>query len=88
MNFVTEIFVRLFGKTPWFFKAVQIISAIIAVILLGPDLIEAIEQGGFELPVSWKEFVSRAVGIATLVSTFVAQLAVTKDVKEREGIKD
>lgn len=87
-KFIAELVTRLFGKTPWFFKVIQIISAIIAVVMLGPDILKGIESGGLELPDTWSSFVAKAVGIAAAVSTVIAQLPVTTSVKEDKNIPD
>ena len=88
IDFIAELLIRLFGKTPWFFKVVQIISAIIAIVMLGPDILDGIQSGGIELPNTWTSFVKKAVGIAGVVSLVIAQLPVTTSVKEKENIPD
>lgn len=87
-DFFAELLVRLLGKTPWFFKVVQIISGIVSVVLLGPDILNFIQGLGITLPSSWGEFVAKAVGVASMVGVFIAQLAVTTDVKQKENIPD
>lgn len=87
-NFLSEMLKRLFGKTPWFFKVIQIISGIIAVIMLGPDIIDAIQGSGIKLPDTWTGFVAKAVGIASAISTVIAQLTVTTEVKEKQNIPE
>lgn len=88
VEFLIELGVRFTNNTPWFFRTLQIISGIIAIVLLGPDIIEAIEKGGFTLPSTWKDFVSKIVGYATLAATVIAQLTTTTDVKKSEQLRD
>jgi len=87
-EFISQLIIRLFSKTPWFFKVVQILTGIVAVILLAPDWVKAYQEGGFVLPESWGAFVETVVGYALIAQTFLAQLAVPTDVKEKQDIKD
>jgi vacuolar-type H+-ATPase subunit I/STV1 len=84
-DFFVELLVRLFSKTPWFFKVVQIISAVALVITGLPQLLV---QAGVEIPEAWTGTLSQVVSIASMVAIFLAQLTTTTKVKEVEKLKD
>lgn len=88
IEFLSQLIVRLFSKTPWFFKVVQILFGITALILLVPEWVKAYEEGGFTLPETWSNAVKTIVGYALIAQTFLAQLAVPQDVKDENKIKD
>ena len=88
IEFVTQLIVRMFSKTPWFFKVVQGLCAIVAGFLLLPDWVAAYEQNGFVLPQTWSEMIKTIVGYALVAQTFLAQLAVPAEVKENNNFKD
>jgi len=84
-DFFVELLVRLFSKTPWFFKVVQIISTVALVITGLPHLLV---QAGVEIPEAWTGTLSQVVSIASMVAIFLAQLTTTTKVKEVEKLKD
>ena len=87
-DFLVELLLRFGSKTPWFFKVVQIISGIISVILVGPDVFDFVIGLGIKLPESWGEFISKAVGVAAAISVFISQLTVTSEEKEKKQLQD
>lgn len=87
-EFISQLIIRLFSKTPWFWKVIQIASGSVSGILLIPVWIEAYQGGGFTLPDSWSSALQNIVGYALIAQTFIAQLAVTSDVKKKENIQD
>ena len=87
-RFLLELVKRFLTKKPWFFKAVQIITSVTAVILLGPQFIEAIQQGGFTIPESWNDVVTQIVGYALAAQALIVQLTTTSEEKENKQIKD
>jgi len=84
-DFIVELLVRLFSKTPWFFRVVQIIST---VALLVSGIPQLLAQSGVTIPAAWTGTVSQVVSIASVVSIFLAQLTTTTKVKEVEKLKD
>ena len=84
-DFIVELLVRLFSKTPWFFKVVQIISAIALIVSGLPQLLA---QAGVSIPDAWIGTVSQVVSIASMVAIFLAQLTTTTKVKAEEKLKD
>ncbi len=87
-DFFVELLLRLFSDKPWFFKVIQIASAVIAVVLLGPDLVAALSGAGVHLPETWLSFIGKAVGVAGVVSIFIAQLTMKSKDKSDQGLKD
>ena len=85
MIFLAELIARLFGKTPAFFKTVQIITVLVAVITGLPTFLE---QVGIDLPEAWDSIVLKIISVASLVGTFIAQLTLTTQEKEVQKIKD
>lgn len=85
MEFLLELIKRLFAKTPGFFKVVQILSVITALITGLPLLLA---NAGIVLPEPLNALTSQAVAIAALVATFVAQLTATTAEKRAKGIGD
>ena len=84
-DYIVELLVRLFSKTPWFFKVVQIISSIALMITGLPQLLA---QAGVEIPEAWTGTVSQVVSIASMVAIFLAQLTTTTQVKTVEKLRD
>jgi hypothetical protein len=84
-QFLSELLLRLFGDTPWFFKVVRIISIVLALITGLPTLIES---SGIVLPDAISILSSQIISVAALLSAFIAQLTVTSEFKKREGFKD
>jgi hypothetical protein len=85
MSFLAELVLRLFGKTPHFFKVVQIVSVVVAAITLLPEFLVEI---GLDLPDTFDVLASKVVGYAALVGAFISQLTVTTDTKKQENIPD
>ncbi|HMR88497.1 MAG TPA: hypothetical protein PKD51_10100 [Saprospiraceae bacterium] len=84
-DFFVEVLIRLFSKTPWFFKVVQIISTVALLITGLPQLLD---QAGVVIPEAWTGTVSQVVSISSIVAIFLAQLTTTTKVKEVEKLKD
>lgn len=85
MNFLAELIVRLFGKTPAFFKTLQYIQIAIAIITGLPTLLI---EAGVNIPESLDSIVLQVISVSSLVGTFIAQLTLTNKEKESENIKD
>lgn len=85
MNFLAELVLRLFGKTPQFFKIVQIVSIVVAAITGIPEFLIEI---GLDLPEAFDVIASKVVAIAAAVSAFISQLTVTTTVKKQENLPD
>jgi hypothetical protein len=84
-DFIKELLIRLFGKTPWFFKVVQVLAILTALVTGLPSFLES---AGLDLPDSWDVISSKVVSIAALVGAFVSQLTVTTEVKKRDHLPD
>ena len=84
-EFFTELLIRLFGDTPWFFKVIKIIGIVVAIITGIPVLLS---NAGVELPEAINAIASQVVAIASILAAFIAQLTVTSDFKKKEGLKD
>lgn len=87
-KFLIDIVRRFTAKTPWFFKVLQVVAAGVALIFVLPDIVSAIRQGGFVLPASWDEMVTKLVGYAAVWQVFILQLTATSEDKKEKGIKD
>ena len=85
MNFLAELIVRLFGKTPAFFKTLQYIQIAIAIITGLPTLLI---ESGVNIPDSLDSIVLQVISVSTLVGSFIAQLTLTSKEKEVGNIKD
>lgn len=85
IQFIAELITRLFGKTPKFFKWIQIISLSITVITAS---LNALINSGYELPVTFNQLVLKVISICGIVATVISQLTVTTKDKEAKGIKD
>jgi hypothetical protein len=84
-DFIKELLIRLLGKTPWFFKVVQVLAVLTAIVTGLPTFLE---NAGLDLPDSWDIVSSKVVSIAALVGAFVSQLTVTTEVKDKEQLPD
>ena len=84
---VLQIVKRWAAKTPWFFKVVQYLSGLIALILLLPQWVAAYQGGGFELPQTWGTLIQEIVGYALIAQSVIVQLTATPEEKEKKGIK-
>lgn len=84
-QFLAELIVRIFGKTPKFFKTLQLITIVIAIITGLPTFLA---EAGVELPEAWNNVVLKIISISSMVSSVIAQLTLTTDDKVIEGIKD
>jgi hypothetical protein len=73
IDFLIELVLRLFSKTPNFFKIVRTISIILTVITGLPLFLQ---ESGIDLPSAWDAIASKIVSIAGVVSAFIASLAV------------
>lgn len=85
MNFLNELLIRLFSSKPWFFKVIQIVSVLTALVTGLPTFLA---ESGIVLPEAWEAISSKIVSVAAMVAAFVAQLTVTSDTKNKEGLKD
>lgn len=76
---VIELLKRIASDNPKFFKWIQVVSAIVAVIAFVPDVL-----GFLEIPApSWLEVLhSKAVKVGALTAVIVAQLPNPSDKKD------
>lgn len=88
IEFVAQILIRFFSKTPWFWKVVQAIAGLVALALLIPQWVTAYNESGFELPDTWSETIQTIVGYTLIGQAFIAQLAVPAEVKKENNLKD
>lgn len=79
-DFLVDLVKRFLAKSPKFFKWIQVISLVTALVTGLPDLLETV---GIVLPEKFAILQNKAVAIAALVATFIAQLTV----KEGESVK-
>ena len=68
-DFVLQLIKRLMSENPTFFKVIQVIAAIVALITFLPQILN---EAGFAIPT----LINKAAGIAALVSIFIAQLPI------------
>lgn len=73
-DFLVDLVRRFLAKTPKFFKWVQVISLVAALVTGLPGFLETV---GIALPEKLAVLQNKVVAIAALVSAFVAQLAVS-----------
>jgi type III secretory pathway component EscS len=85
LDFAIEAVIRFFSKTPWFFKVIQVITVIVAVIT---GLPEFLFSAGVDLPDAWDAVSSKIISVAAVIGTIVAQFTTTIQVKESENLKD
>lgn len=88
MNFLNELAKRWVGESPELFKWITWIGWACAAIMLLPQYIDGMQNGGIPFPDSWKEVVLTIAGYATMVAGFIAKLTLKSSVKEKEGLKD
>lgn len=75
--FFAELVGRLFSKTPAFFKVIQIVSTVVAVITGLPTVITSL---GITLPASIVGLENNVIAICGLVSLFISSLPVSTPV--------
>ena len=85
MNFLAELIARLLGETPAFFKTLQTITVVIAIITGLPTFLT---QAGLDLPDAWDTIILKVISIASMVGAFISQLTLTAKGKEAKGIVD
>ena len=85
MNFFAELIIRLFGKTPKFFKIVRTLGLVLTVITGLPAFLAA---QGIELPAPIDAIASQVVAIASALGALVSQLTMTSEEKQKEGVSD
>lgn len=83
-TFLNEIILRLFAKTPSFFRWVRNISLVLTVLIGLPAFLQ---ESGIVLPEYLAAISNKVVGIATIVAAFIAQLTATPEAKEEKGIQ-
>lgn len=87
-RFFLELIKRWLTKKPWFFKTVQIVTSVTAVVLLAPQFLTAVQEGGFEIPDTWSSLIQQIVGYALAAQALVVQLTTTSEDKKDKDIKD
>jgi hypothetical protein len=85
IKFAGELTLRLFSKTPLFFKIVQIASVVVALVLGLPDYLA---ESGVQLPEAWTAITDKIILYVGVVGAFIAQLTVTAETKETLLLKD
>jgi hypothetical protein len=85
MNFIIELIVRLFSKTPKFFTTLKIVLAIVTVITGIPAFLT---ESGIVFPDAWQPVILKVVSVASLVGTIISQMTMTDTDKEDNDIKD
>lgn len=73
VKFLAELVNRLFSKTPWFFKVIQIVSGLTVLVAGLPGFLETI---GIPLPAALTLLESKVVAISAIVSLFISSLPV------------
>lgn len=77
VTFFAELVGRLFSKSPAFFKVIQIVSVIVAVVTGLPQILTA---ANIVLPAAFTSLESTVVSIASLVALFISSLPVSTPV--------
>ncbi len=84
MNFLAELFVRLFAPTPKFFKTLGRIGWALGIV--GGIAIQLTTDPS--TPESWTPIISKIVTIIGVVTGLISQLATTSESKKEKGIED
>lgn len=77
ITFFAELVGRLFSKTPAFFKVIQIVSAVVAIVTGLPGLLESAH---ITLPAAFTSLENSVVSIGGLVALFISSLPVSTPV--------
>lgn len=77
VQFIADLIRRLFAKTPWFFKVVQVIGLLATVIVKAPDLLSSF---GLHIAIAQDPY-KTIIAAAGVVTAVVAQLTVADDSK-------
>jgi len=85
LDFLAELVKRFFGKSPHFFKVVQIVSGIIGAITFLPT---AIQGFGIDLPDAWDSWILKAVSAASVGALFIAKLTLTQSAKDKLNLPE
>jgi len=88
MNFLNELVKRWVGESPELFKWITWIGWACAAIMLLPQYIDGMKDGGIPFPDSWEKVVITIAGYAGIAVGFISKLTLKSSVKEEEGIKD
>jgi hypothetical protein len=88
-NFLLRLFLetlqRFMSKTPWFFKVIQVISIVTALVTGLPGLLDHM---GLNIPEAWAGFYNQTVTWAAAVAVFVSQLTASTADKKKADIQD
>lgn len=84
LTFFVEIVSRFAAKTPWFFKVVQVLAIVTAIVTGLPAFLTSV---GIVLPEFLNSVMSTAVSISAIVAAFIAQLTVTSPEKIRLALR-
>jgi hypothetical protein len=87
-NFFNELAKRWVGESPVLFKWITRISWGLSVLMLLPQWIDGMQNGGIPFPDSWEKIVLTVAGYAVMASGFIAKLTLKSSVKEEKGLKD
>ena len=85
-EFIKELILRWGKKQPWFFKVVQWIMIVVALILGLPEYLQ--DAGLLDQVPIIEPILNKVVLWAGLVGAFVSKLTVTSKEKEDHKIKD
>ena len=84
-TFVNELLIRLFSDKPHFFKIIQLIGVLAAMVTGIPALLLEYD---FVLPEAFQVIANQTMAVASMVAAFVAQLTVTAKTKKKQGLED
>lgn len=87
-NFLKELIARWAGESPALFKWITWISWFLSVVMLLPQWIDGMQNGGIPFPDSWEKIVLTIAGYAGMAVGFIAKLTLKSSVKEEKGLKD
>lgn len=75
-DFFIQFLKRMMSENPTFFKVIQVIALVVALITFIPDLLD---QVGITVP----HILDRAAGIAAIASIFIAQLPIKEGAQNK-----
>jgi len=75
------------ADTPWFHKVLRAVGMIAAFISMIPQILDKMELTQWVTDGGWMDIITKAVFIAGIVTTAIAQLAVTEEAKKQAAEK-
>lgn len=82
-DFLVQLVKRFLAKTPKFFKILQVLSIVLAIVTGLPSLLES---AGIVLPAALSVLASKVISIASIVAAFITQLTATETAKKNAEI--